>query len=300
MQIIWGIKIHRQGGIEEALKRRPQLKDNMCTVVLFYDQGLERSQQIFADINTNGVKPSKALSILFDRKNRFNALVIDAIKMANIHDAIDYERAAPAKSSPKVWGVTAVKKAAEVVLGINERSIVEYEENDIDVLTKLFANWLMYIVDHIPGDLAKIVHSQEAELTIAARENCINTHAAFLYVLAHASRIAISDFHEQRLHYLDERGNLALYLARKGIKTIELSSSFPDVPVLDALGEIASLPVSKTDQSWMGRIVNPDGTMNPNVNNVKLGAWFACQHLGLSASDEMTQLNNQVFGELLQ
>ena len=46
---------HRRAAIEEALKVSPELGKETISVVLFIDEGLNRSQQIFADLNKHAV-----------------------------------------------------------------------------------------------------------------------------------------------------------------------------------------------------------------------------------------------------
>lgn len=62
---------HRRAGIEEALKERPELGDETISVVFFLDSGLQRSQQMFADLNKHAVRPTKSLGIFYDLRNRY-------------------------------------------------------------------------------------------------------------------------------------------------------------------------------------------------------------------------------------
>ena len=291
---------HRRAGIEEALKQRPALKDNMCTVVIFYDQGLERSQQMFADINTNSVKPSKSLSILFDKKNRFNSLIIDAIKQAGFDDAIEYERTSPGNQSAKVWGITGVKKAAEMVLAVNDRTISEYSDEELALLTTLLTNWLVTLKTHIPDNFSKLIEIQNVGAVIEARENKVTTHAVFLHVLATVTRLALADFHQAKTLYFNERGPLFMHQSRKELGIKSNDNTFPAIPKLEFLSGINQLDVEKNSQFWLGRIVNADGTMNPKSNGIKLGAWAVCRQLGIATSDDIEALNHDIFGELLK
>lgn len=60
---------HRKAAIDEALKENPQLKKESISVVLFVDQGLKRSQQMFSDLNKHAVKVSKSLGILYNHRD---------------------------------------------------------------------------------------------------------------------------------------------------------------------------------------------------------------------------------------
>ena len=60
---------HRRAAIEQALHDRPELGDETIAVCFFMDKGLERCQQMFADLNRYAVRPSKSLGILYDYRD---------------------------------------------------------------------------------------------------------------------------------------------------------------------------------------------------------------------------------------
>jgi len=70
---------HRRAGIEEALKERPELGDETMSVVFFIDEGLRRSQQMFADLNKHAIRPTKSLGILYDLRDPLSQLARDLI-----------------------------------------------------------------------------------------------------------------------------------------------------------------------------------------------------------------------------
>ena len=60
---------HRRAAIEEAVKHRPELGQENVPVLFFCDEGLARSQQMFADLNKYAVRPSHSLSTLYDHRD---------------------------------------------------------------------------------------------------------------------------------------------------------------------------------------------------------------------------------------
>ena len=54
---------HRRAAIEAALQEAHKLGDETIAVVFFIDRGLQRCQQMFADLNRHAVKPSASLGI---------------------------------------------------------------------------------------------------------------------------------------------------------------------------------------------------------------------------------------------
>ena len=51
---------HRRAAIQQALVESPDLGDESIAIVLFLDLGLNRCQQMFADLNRHAVRPSKS------------------------------------------------------------------------------------------------------------------------------------------------------------------------------------------------------------------------------------------------
>ena len=60
---------HRKAAILKAIEVDESLKDETIAVVLYTDKGLERSQQMFADLNKHAVNASKSLNTLYDFNN---------------------------------------------------------------------------------------------------------------------------------------------------------------------------------------------------------------------------------------
>ena len=60
---------HRKAAITKAIIIDETLKDETISVVLYIDKGLERSQQMFTDLNKHAVNASKSLNTLYDSKD---------------------------------------------------------------------------------------------------------------------------------------------------------------------------------------------------------------------------------------
>ena len=60
---------HRKAGIEEALKKMPELGSEHISVVFFIDGGLKRSQQMFSDLNKHALRPTLSLAILYNHRD---------------------------------------------------------------------------------------------------------------------------------------------------------------------------------------------------------------------------------------
>lgn len=60
---------HRRKAIEDALDARPELGQDNIPVLFFVDEGLKRSQQMFADLNKYAIRPSPSLASLYDHRD---------------------------------------------------------------------------------------------------------------------------------------------------------------------------------------------------------------------------------------
>ena len=77
---------HRKAAIESAMLEDESLKDETISVVMFKDQGLQSSQQMFTDLNKHAVTTSKSLNTLYESKDRV------AIITKNVVNSIDFLR----------------------------------------------------------------------------------------------------------------------------------------------------------------------------------------------------------------
>ena len=60
---------HRKAAIFEALKEYASLQTETISVVFYGDKGLERSQQMFTDLNKHAVKTSNSIAELYDSRD---------------------------------------------------------------------------------------------------------------------------------------------------------------------------------------------------------------------------------------
>lgn len=71
---------HRRAAIEAALSDCPDLRYEDIAIVLYHDIGLERSQQMFTDLNRYAIRPTKSLNILYDNRDAFSLLIKECIE----------------------------------------------------------------------------------------------------------------------------------------------------------------------------------------------------------------------------
>lgn len=71
---------HRKAAIVKAIEVDESLKNETIAVVLYNDQGLARSQQMFTDLNKHAVNASKSLNTLYDSKDPMALLTKEVVE----------------------------------------------------------------------------------------------------------------------------------------------------------------------------------------------------------------------------
>lgn len=108
---------HRRAAIEEALKAVPEFEDETISVVLFIDEGLKRSQQIFADLNKHAVNVSKSIGILYDSRDPI-AMITKSLLEENdyLKHFTDKENPSLSKFSPKLFTLSSINETNKKLL----------------------------------------------------------------------------------------------------------------------------------------------------------------------------------------
>lgn len=108
---------HRRAAIEEALKRKPELKYEHISVVFYHDLGLKRSQQMFSDLNRYAIRPTKSLNILFDGRDEFSRLVKEVVERVDVFgDLVDKEHTTISNRSKALFTLSAIYHGTEALL----------------------------------------------------------------------------------------------------------------------------------------------------------------------------------------
>ena len=141
---------HRVAGISEALRQDSSLADDTISVVVLPDGGLERSQQIFSDLNRTVHKTSKSLDILFDHRLPINRITMACVEGVPLFkDRIDKERVSLSVRSAKFATLSGLQQANVQLLGnlredLSEAKVEELRSLAIDFwtgLTDLIVPW---------------------------------------------------------------------------------------------------------------------------------------------------------------
>lgn len=108
---------HRRAAIESALREHPDLADESIAVVFFLDVGLERCQQMFADLNRYAIRPSKSLGVLYDHRDAHAHLAkLVVLRSPVFRDVVEMERSTLSPRSRKLFTLSAIYTATTALL----------------------------------------------------------------------------------------------------------------------------------------------------------------------------------------
>lgn len=110
---------HRIAAMKSALDENKTLRYEHLPVVLFHDHGLERSQQMFSDLNRHVVRPTKSLNVMYDKRDPLSNVVSRLIREnPAFRKTVEMERASVPKNSSALFTLSAIYNAtAEMLRG---------------------------------------------------------------------------------------------------------------------------------------------------------------------------------------
>ncbi|MFM5620779.1 DNA sulfur modification protein DndB [Aeromonas veronii] len=176
---------HRRKAIEEALVERPELGQDNIPVLFFVDEGLTRSQQMFADLNKYAVKPSPSLSTLYDHRDQGSELARHlATSMEPFVGLTEMEKSSISQLSSKLFTLSSIKQATRALLGKGPK------EGCTDEEAKLAALYWKAVYDQMPDwQMASRKEVSPAQL----RQEYVHAHGVGLQALGMLGRFLISE-----------------------------------------------------------------------------------------------------------
>jgi DNA sulfur modification protein DndB len=175
---------HRRAAIEAALKTHPELGDESIAVVFFMDRGLQRCQQMFADLNRHAVRVSPSLGLLYDQRDIRAKLARNiALKSALFRDVVEMERSTLSPRSRKLFTLSAIHTGTNALFaGREPASLDEETAAAIDYWEAVADNILEW----------KMV--RERRLTAGeVRRDFIHSHGIVLHALGRVGNALLSD-----------------------------------------------------------------------------------------------------------
>lgn len=175
---------HRRAAIEAALRENAEIGDESIAVVFFLDKGLERCQQMFADLNRYAIRPSRSIGVLFDHRDTLAGMTREVIlKSLFYRNIVEMESSSLSKRSRKLFTLSAFYGANGALLDGEEITaskeqkalVVEYWEE----IAKHFPEWRLV---------------QESKMSAGeVRQDFIHSHGIVLHALGRLGRTLLSE-----------------------------------------------------------------------------------------------------------
>lgn len=164
---------HRHAAFARALEFDPSLGDETIAVVFFIDIGLERSQQMFADLNRHSVKPSASIGVLYDHRDPMSRISRKVVGKSDVLRAMtEFEKVTLAPKSKRLFTLSAVHQANEALLmgldNLNDEEQIQLAGEFWDSIIEAFPEW-------------KTSASRDV------RNDYINAHGTVLHALGRAA-----------------------------------------------------------------------------------------------------------------
>jgi DNA sulfur modification protein DndB len=205
---------HRRAAIQQALIDSPELGDESIAIVMFLDIGLDRCQQMFADLNRYAIRPSRSIGVLYDHRDELSAITkLLVMRSAFFSDLTDMETSNLAARSRKLFTLSALYQATRALLeGVEVTSF----ERRVDVASKFWEQ----AAGHFPE--WRQVHTREVSAG-EIRRDFIHSHGIVLHALGKIGNSLTADSADPacwervlcRLREIDwRRGNAALWEGR--------------------------------------------------------------------------------------
>jgi len=170
---------HRRAAIEMALRENPDIGDESIAVVFFHDQGLARCQQMFADLNRHGIRPSKSLGVLYDHRDDLAILTKSVVfESPFFRDLVEAEKSTLSARSRRLFTLSAMYNGIRALLrGQSELSSEERAKKARafwEEVAKQFPEWQMVRAREMTaGEVRRdFIHSHGITLQALGRAGC--------------------------------------------------------------------------------------------------------------------------------
>jgi DNA sulfur modification protein DndB len=165
---------HRRAAIQQALADSPELGDESIAIVMFLDIGLDRCQQMFADLNRYAIRPSKSIGVLYDHRDEISAITkLVVLRSTFFSDLTEMETSNLAARSRKLFTLSALYNANKALLdGVEPASL----ERRVDLATQY---WQL-AAEQFPE--WRQVHNREVSAG-EIRRDFIHSHGIVLHAL---------------------------------------------------------------------------------------------------------------------
>lgn len=179
---------HRRAAIEAAMREAPDLADETIAVVFFLDHGLQRCQQMFADLNRYAIRPSKSLGVLYDHRDNLAQLSkLVVLRSGFFKDIVEMERSTLSPRSRKLFTLSALYHANAALLD-------HLELPDQDAAAKVCTTFWTDVAQQMPEWQAVRERRMAAG---EVRRDFIHSHGIVLQALGIAGNVLLRESRAQ-------------------------------------------------------------------------------------------------------
>ena len=184
-QILLNDGQHRRAAIEEAVNNNTELGHDHISVVFFLDNGLKRSQQMFADLNKHAIRPSPSLATLYDQREELSNIARRVMNEVHIFSRLtETEKTSISNRSIKLFTLSGIKNATKALLNKGKNDHITDKE------IQLAIEYWKYVSNQIKDwELAADRKINSWEL----REGYIHAHGVLLHALGILGNQLIND-----------------------------------------------------------------------------------------------------------
>jgi DNA sulfur modification protein DndB len=174
---------HRRAAIEEAIKQNPELSHDHISVLFFIDEKLNRSQQMFADLNKHAIRPSPSIGTLYDHREQLSELARFLVSKVNVFSRLtELEKSSISNRSTKLFTISSIKNASQVFLGKTKKENISEEEME------LTAEYWSEVAANMPDWQAAL---EKNVLTSELREQYIHAHGVMLQAMGNVGAVLV-------------------------------------------------------------------------------------------------------------
>lgn len=245
---------HRRKAIEQAVKEAHELGHDNIPVLFFVDDGLTRSQQMFADLNKHAVRPSDSLSTLYDHRDGGSRLARYVFENVPCFTSLtDLESTSLSRRSIKLFTLSAIKQASRALLGKGGKD--RFSEDEFELAVSYWTS--------VCDNMRDWQDAMERKVSTAdLREQYVHAHGIGLAALGAAGSDLIRQFPS------DWKSKIS------GLQGIDWSRS--------------------NMQLWRSRAMDNHGKLSKTRNNTVLTANVIRHALGVSLGAEEQKLEDQL------
>ncbi|PMR70411.1 DNA sulfur modification protein DndB [Halomonas heilongjiangensis] len=168
---------HRREAIIQAIEQNPELGYDNIPVLFFIDEGLQRSQQMFADLNKHAVRPSDSISTLYDHRDAISKLARSVAENVTAFSRLtEMEKSSISNRSSKLFTLSAIKNASKTLLAKGKGDAITQDEQELAIVF-----WNEVSVNMQDWQLAL----EKKVATCDLREQYIHSHGVMLQAMGH-------------------------------------------------------------------------------------------------------------------